>query len=209
MPCRCVKFYDDSRSLKSDAAAFAESFQSQQKAVDNVGGCLQPSTLSTKIKCGKSRATACRLATLSTFGEEHMTKQDFRDYRNLQKEIRQLQDLIREADSRVYSPGQTRITGQPGAVHAATQGSVQERIATELFELRTSYDRAMIDLIKRSREIERVIEQLEDSTERQIMRLKYLRGYSWKRVCREIGYEWTQTHTIHRRALEHASKIEP
>ena len=138
-----------------------------------------------------------------------MTKQDFRDYRNLQKEIRQLKDLIREADSRVYSPGQTRITGQPGAVHAATPGSAQERIATELFELRTSYDRAMIDLIKRSREIERVIEQIEDSTERQIMRLKYLRGYSWKRVCREIGYEWTQTHTIHRRALEHASKIEP
>jgi DNA-directed RNA polymerase specialized sigma24 family protein len=48
--------------------------------------------------------------------------------------------------------------------------------------------------------IERAIESL-TSTERELLRLRYIDGADWTEVAAEIHYEWTQTHRIHARAL--------
>ena len=47
---------------------------------------------------------------------------------------------------------------------------------------------------------ERAIESL-TSTERELLRLRYIDGADWTEVAAEIHYEWTQTHRIHARAL--------
>lgn len=46
------------------------------------------------------------------------------------------------------------------------------------------------------------IEKMEDETEKRVLRLKYLEGYSWEQVAEEIGYSIRQIHNIHKRALE-------
>jgi DNA-directed RNA polymerase specialized sigma subunit len=39
------------------------------------------------------------------------------------------------------------------------------------------------------------------STERELLRLRYIDGADWTEVAAEIHSEWTQTHRIHARAL--------
>lgn len=50
-------------------------------------------------------------------------------------------------------------------------------------------------------EIYEKIENMGNETEKRVLRLKYLYGYSWERVSDEMGYSIRQTHNIHRKAL--------
>lgn len=47
------------------------------------------------------------------------------------------------------------------------------------------------------------IEEMADDTEKELLRLRYLRGMQWDKICIELGFEWAQIHRIHKRALEH------
>lgn len=51
-------------------------------------------------------------------------------------------------------------------------------------------------------DIYKKIEKMEDETERRVLRLKYLEGYSWEQVAEEIGYSVRQIHNIHKKSLE-------
>ena len=46
------------------------------------------------------------------------------------------------------------------------------------------------------------IERLEDETEKAVLTYRYLRRYSWEKICVEMGYQWAQMHRIHARALK-------
>ena len=48
--------------------------------------------------------------------------------------------------------------------------------------------------------IEQAIESL-TSTERELLRLRYIDGADWTEVAATIHYEWTQTRRIHAKAL--------
>lgn len=73
-----------------------------------------------------------------------------------------------------------------------------ERHSTE--ELRAEYDRIREKLVAELLRIEQAIETL-DSTERTLMRLRYIDGLSWQAIALRISYSWQQTHRIHARAL--------
>ena len=55
--------------------------------------------------------------------------------------------------------------------------------------------------IVRSR-IELAIEDLDDSNQRRILRLRYFDGYNWETIACKINYSWRQTHYLHSAALE-------
>lgn len=46
------------------------------------------------------------------------------------------------------------------------------------------------------------IEAMENENERTVLRLRYIQGLKWEKVCVELGYEWNVTHKIHRSALK-------
>lgn len=73
-----------------------------------------------------------------------------------------------------------------------------ERHSTE--ELRADYEQRQEKLAAELLRIEQVIETL-DSTERTLMRLRYIDGLSWQAIALRISYSWQQTHRIHARAL--------
>lgn len=73
-----------------------------------------------------------------------------------------------------------------------------ERYGTE--ELRADYDQKREKLATELLRIEQAIETL-DSTERTLMRLRYIDGLSWQAIALRISYSWQQTHRIHARAL--------
>lgn len=73
-----------------------------------------------------------------------------------------------------------------------------ERYGTD--ELRADYDQKREKLAAELLRIEDAIETL-DSTERTLMRLRYIDGLSWQAIALRISYSWQQTHRIHARAL--------
>ena len=46
------------------------------------------------------------------------------------------------------------------------------------------------------------IEAMENENERTVLRLRYIQGLKWEKVCVELGYQWDATHKIHRSALK-------
>lgn len=129
-----------------------------------------------------------------------MTKQDLRSYQHIKTEIRQIEGLIRELNSRVYSPRAPQLTGMPGAA-STERGSAQERAATELFELRAHYEEKIRELNERQLQIERAIDTLPDDLERIIMRAHYIDGQTWEKTCITASASWGTVHNRHRRAL--------
>ena len=65
----------------------------------------------------------------------------------------------------------------------------------------------LAEIKKRIVLIDEPINALEDSTERLVLRLRYIDGLPWEKICVKISYEWTWTHRIHSNALENI-KIE-
>ncbi len=57
--------------------------------------------------------------------------------------------------------------------------------------------------------IESAVDGLDDPTERLLLRLRYIEGYSWTRVARAIHYSRAQTMRIHARALRRLGEDEP
>ena len=77
----------------------------------------------------------------------------------------------------------------------------EQRLDSHVVEpLRELYRRKLGELVDLQLRIERAIESL-TSTEREMMRLRYIDGADWTEVATEIHYKWTQTHRIHARAL--------
>ena len=105
-----------------------------------------------------------------------MTKEELRQYRSIKEEICQIQRRIKELE---------RMGDHPSVIQPLK----------DLYTLRL---RELVDLQVR---IERAIESL-TSTERELLRLRYIDGADWTEVAATIHYEWTQTHRIHARALE-------
>lgn len=46
------------------------------------------------------------------------------------------------------------------------------------------------------------IEAMENENEKTVLRLRYIQGLKWEKVCVELGYQWDTTHKIHRSALK-------
>lgn len=103
-----------------------------------------------------------------------MTKEQLRQYQSIKAEISQIERRIEELKELGYED----IT-QP---------------------LRDIYQEKLANLIESQLKIEKAIESL-NSTERELMRLRYIDGTDWTEVAATIHYEWTQTHRIHARAL--------
>lgn len=56
-------------------------------------------------------------------------------------------------------------------------------------------------------EIDRAIGMLSEPNEQRLLRMRYVEGWSWTKVCLSIHYSRSQTKRIHARALEHLEEI--
>lgn len=130
-----------------------------------------------------------------------MTKEELRSYRALTKERKQLETLLEEIESPLYSAKVQRLTGMPSASGSGESGSAQERLADRTMELRAEYAENIAELAERQLAIEQAIDAL-PSTMRQLLRARYIEGLTWEEVCVCIGYGWRQTHRIHAEALQ-------
>ena len=134
-----------------------------------------------------------------------MTKQDLQSYRQIKREISDIENTMRELNTQIYSPRIPKLTGMPTA--AVTEpGSPQERAATALFELREQYFDAIARLHRRAAEIEMTIELLHDPLQRRILRMRYIDGRSWTSIAHRANISESYALQVHGFALYAISK---
>ena len=136
-----------------------------------------------------------------------MTKEQLRSYQSIKKEKAQLERLLEEIETPLYSaPGQ-QLTGMPHAPAATQSGSRQERLADRTAELRAWYRAKIDELHAEQLAIEKAIDGLEP-TMRLLLRHRYIEGLPWEKVCLAINYGWAQTHRLHAAALQRLKDID-
>lgn len=134
-----------------------------------------------------------------------MTKERLRNYQALKREKAQIMALLEKLETAMYYPKPQRLTGMPSAP-SPSGGAMEDMIARHA-ELQEQYHAKLAELAEELHAIEDAIAQL-DSTERALLRWRYIEGLKWEEVCVCMSYSWQQTHRIHSRALQHLQEME-
>lgn len=121
------------------------------------------------------------------FLKEHITK--LNEVKGLEFEIQQMYQTLK-------SP---IITGMP-AVHSPDADKIGN-VLWKIQQKEIKYLAKLDVILNEEKDIERVIDNLEDSRQRTIMRYRYISGLEWEEVCVRAHYSWKHTHRLHSDAL--------
>lgn len=129
-----------------------------------------------------------------------MNKIQLKNYINLRKEVKQIEERLKEYEFKKCSAKSQVITGMPCS-HGSGNNTA-ESVVLSFVDLEKVYVQKLAKLNNEIFKIEKAITSLENSVERQLIRARYIDGKTWEEVCALIGYSWSQTHRIHARALK-------
>lgn len=128
--------------------------------------------------------------------------------RQLQRRDARINALIER--QRHYYDLATRIT--PGYRQDGGGGSpisAYSRVAdyaSKIADLEREIDRRIDEYVDMTREIEAAIDRIPDWRYRDVLRFRYVNGWTWERIADEMGYDLRWVHRLHGRAL---AMIEP
>lgn len=131
---------------------------------------------------------------------KHRIRSRLSKYVHIEKERLQILDKMAELEARRTAPGTSKWDAMPRGGGGGAGDALIAGIA-RMDDLRAMYIRKVEELEKAQLAIEVLIGGL-DSTERKLMRHRYIDGLPWEKVCVEMSYSWRQTHNIHAAALD-------
>lgn len=129
-----------------------------------------------------------------------MTKEKLKQYIETKREIKIIEEKIEYLKEKKTSIKSMTISDMPSGGN--TENDRLGTLLGEIEELIDIYNEKQIRLMKQQKEIEDTIDKLEDSTDRNILRLKYIDNYTWERICVVLNYSWNGIHKKHRKILE-------
>ena len=127
-----------------------------------------------------------------------MTKEELKGYIETKREIKIIEEKIEYLESKKTSIKSIIIDDMPKP--EPEQDRLGELLG-EIEELIDIYNKKQDKLFKQQIKIEKCIDKLDNALERNIMRLRYLEGHKWEKVCVETNYSWENVHRIHRKIL--------
>lgn len=127
-----------------------------------------------------------------------MTKDYLRSYRDRQRELQQLEDMLMEIEARMSSPRIQQMTGMPAS--PSPDNDQMLALVDKHLQLKARYLAKMDELAAEQLEIETAIDSLEPF-EREMFRLRYIQGVKWEDICVRMNYSWRQIHRAHKEAL--------
>ena len=133
-----------------------------------------------------------------------MNKNELNEYIEIKREIEMIEDKIEFLKEKKTSIKSMVITDMPRG-----SNSENDRLGIllgEIEELINIYNEKQIRLIKQQIKIEEAISILDDPIDRNIMRLRYLEGMKWEKICVKVNYRWAQVHRHHKSILEKICK---
>ena len=127
-----------------------------------------------------------------------MTKEKLRSYTYLAREVRQLYERVECTREEMYTVKSVVIDDMP---KGTTKSDKLANIVAKYEQEESLYLELLDKLLCVLHEIEQVIMCLDSSTERQMMRKRYIENKRWEDICFEMGYSWRQLHYIHSKVL--------
>lgn len=91
---------------------------------------------------------------------------------------------------------------QDGMPHGSSCGDLSA-YAVQLDELLIELKDQMEQRIRIRREITQKIEEMQDETEKTVLRMYYINGLKWKEIADRMGYDIRNVTRVHGRALQH------
>lgn len=117
------------------------------------------------------------------------------------------QQRYRELASRctaVYrdTPGRSSAPGRRSAPGGGTRRvSSVEEYAVKIVDLEREIDRRIDEYVDLTREIEAAIDRIPDGRYRDVLRFRYVNGWSWEKIAEEMRYDRRWVYRMHGRAL--------
>ena len=129
-----------------------------------------------------------------------MNKNELNEYIEIKREIQKMEDKIEYIKEKKTSIKSMVITDMPRDGNGEND-KIGELLA-KIEELLSIYNKKQISLIEQQIKIEEAINKLDNSVDRNIMRLRYLEGMKWEKICVKVNYRWAQVHRHHKKILE-------
>ena len=127
-----------------------------------------------------------------------MTKDELKEFKSIKIEVEQLKDKIVYLEELKTSVRSQVISGMPGGGQKMDIPTLLAKIEESQIELIQKQSK-LVDIME---SIEHTIDGLEDSTERIILRARYLECKKWEQICVELNYSWRQIHRLHSNILK-------
>lgn len=123
------------------------------------------------------------------------------DYRNLNREAEDLCDELRHYWSRLKYPniGNVSRVGKSGTVDALGNG------VAAAVDMETELRKKIEELQKLRLAIEKTIDSL-PSAERRIMRMRYIRGFTWQQIAQRLYCDESTCRRAHRKIVRELNK---
>ena len=133
-----------------------------------------------------------------------MTREDVKrllmDIRDMDEQIhsKELQiETMKELACSISSP---KLDGMPASKGAST--SYVEKAVSQYVDEERKLEREKMELILKKQMIYQMIESVPNIKHRQVLRLRYLKGYCWKDIADELGCGIDNVYTLHRKAID-------
>lgn len=128
-----------------------------------------------------------------------MDKKTLQNYRAMDKELKQLEELIERIDARIHEAKTSHLTPEPKGGGFAGDATLNNLAMLE--RLKSIYNRKWDALIALRTEIELAIDHLEPA-ERLLIRYRYIDGLEWYKVARQLNYSDRHTKRLHGEILK-------
>ena len=129
-----------------------------------------------------------------------MTKEELKSYIENKREIEIIKDKLMYLEEKKTSIKSMIINDMPKVTNI--ENDMIGNLLADIEDLINIYKEKELNLIKQQIKIEKAISNLEDPTDRNIVRLKYIDGHTWERICVILNYSWNGIHKKHRKILE-------
>ena len=129
-----------------------------------------------------------------------MTKEELKSYIENKREIEIIKDKLMYLEEKKTSIKSMIINDMPKVTNI--ENDMIGNLLADIEDLINIYKEKELNLIKQQIKIEKAISNLEDPTDRNIIRLKYIDGHTWERICVILNYSWNGIHKKHRKILE-------
>lgn len=129
-----------------------------------------------------------------------MTKEELKSYIENKREIEIIKDKLMYLEEKKTSIKSMIINDMPKVTNM--ENDMIGNLLADIEDLINIYKEKELNLIKQQIKIEKAISNLEDPTDRNIVRLKYIDGHTWEKICVILNYSWNGIHKKHRKILE-------
>jgi DNA-directed RNA polymerase specialized sigma subunit len=121
-----------------------------------------------------------------------MTKKELKQYIWIQDNIKYLEDKLEELKTTAANTN-TKLSDMPKG--SPSKDSLAN-IVCKIVEVQEKVNKEVEKGYQKMKEIEKSIENL-DEREKRLIRLRYIKGLKWEKICVEMNYSWRQIHRLH------------